>query len=49
MTKQTISTWMVNAQEIILRIFTEDNSYSSTRKNNYCLRAHCGAYMSMRM
>ena len=49
MTKQSILTWIVNAQEIILRIFTEDNSYSSSRNNHYCLRSHCGTYMRMRM
>lgn len=49
MNRQTISTWMVSAQEFILRIFTEDSSYSSSRNNHYCLRAHCGAYTRMRM
>lgn len=48
MTKQTISTWMVHAQETILRIFTEDSPNSSTRNNHYCLRAHCGTYTRLR-
>lgn len=46
---QTISTWMTNAQETILRIFTEGSSYSPSHADDYCLRAHCGAYQRMRM
>lgn len=49
MNQSTISTWMKSAQEIVLRIFTESDSYSSAHTNDYCLRAHCGAYTRMRM
>lgn len=46
--KTYLTKWTRNAQDYILRIFMESDSYSLSRANDYCLRAHCGTYLRMR-